>query len=189
MGLVKIVDTSVKLNIAIEAQKNPTATAKELSAQFNVSESTVKRARKDFAEEAAKILALPVTSTPVPLEAVREVAQQLILAPVTEAPVDTTPPPVAAAAEVSPAVAISAPTFAADSDRHRGYRARNGRMDIIRDVANQMGLDSPTKDLYTRVNEVAAEQGVKPIGKPAFYVLICEVRKAAKVAAQATAGA
>lgn len=185
-GAIKVIDTSIKLNIAIEAQKNPTASVKDLSSQFNVSESTVKRAKKDFAEEAAKILALPVTSTPVPLEAVREVAQQLILAPVTEAPVDTTPPPVAA---VSPAVAISAPTAAADFDRRRGYRDRNGRMDIIRDVANQMGLDSPTKDLYTRVNEVAAERGVNPIGKPAFYVLICEVRKAAKVAAQATAGA
>ncbi|MNE16907.1 hypothetical protein D3C80_1098670 [compost metagenome] len=98
-----------------------------------------------------------------------------------------------AAIDAAAATLLQAPGASQDLaveplDLPRGYRPRNGRMEIIRDVANQMGLDSETKDLYTRVNEVAAEMGVEPIKKSAFYVLICEVRKAAKVAA-GTSGA
>lgn len=137
------IDSNVKLNIALEALKQPELTTKALSLQFNVSESTVRRAKKDFAEEALK--ALEILQAP---------AANAVLEPV-EAP--------------------------------RGFRPRNGRMEIIRDVAAEMGLDSETKDLYTRVNEVALEMGVEPIKKSAFYVLICEVRKAARVAAAAQA--
>lgn len=138
---IKVIDTSVKLDIALEALKQPTLTTKELSAQFNVSESTVRRAKKDYATEALK-------------------AFELLQAPGASQDLAVEP--------------LELP---------RGYRPRNGRMEIIRDVGQQMGLDSDTKALYTRVNEVAAELGVEPIKKSAFYVLICEVRKAAKVAA------
>lgn len=138
---IKTIDIAVKLNIAIEALKQPDLTTKALSAQFNVSESTVRRAKKDLAAEAqAAIDAAALLQAP-------GASQDLAIEPL-ELP--------------------------------RGYRPRNGRMEIIRQVTKEMGLDSETKALYTRVNEVAAEMGVEPIKKSAFYVLICEVRKAAK---------
>lgn len=140
---IKTVDVAVKLNIALEALKQPDLTTKALSSQFSVSESTVRRAKKDFAAEA-------------------QAAFDLLQAPGANAVLDVVEGP-------------------------RGYRPRNGRMEIIRDVANEMGLDSDTKDLYTRVNEVAAQMGVEPIKKSAFYVLICEVRKAARATTATTA--
>lgn len=140
---IKTIDAAVKLNIAVEAIKQPDLSIKALAAQFNVSESTVRRAKKDYEAEALKAI-------------------ELLQAPAADAVLD----PV---------------------DLPRGYRPRNGRMDIIREVANKMGLDSDTKKLYTRVNEIAAERGVEPIKKSAFYVLICEVRKAARIKAEADA--
>lgn len=61
-------------------------------------------------------------------------------------------------------------------------------MDCIRTAGNELGLDAPTADLYTRANELAAEMGAEPIKKSAFYVLICEVRRDAKKAAAANNG-
>lgn len=147
---IKTIDNAVKLNIAIEALKQPDLTTKALSSQFSVSESTVRRARKDYAAEA-------------------------------QAAID------AAAATLLQAPGASQDLAIEPDELPRGYRPRNGRMEIIRDVAKEMGLDSDTADLYTRVNEVAAEMGVPPIKKSAFYVLICEVRKAARVAEAAQA--
>ena len=145
---IKTIDLAVKMNIAIASIKQPDLTTKALSTQFGVSESTVRRAKKDLAAEA-------------------------------QAAID------AAAATLLQAPGASQDLAIEPLELPRGYRPRNGRMEIIRDVANEMGLDSETKDLYTRVNEVAAEMGVEPIKKSAFYVLICEVRKAAKAGAGA----
>ncbi|MNN70703.1 hypothetical protein D3C81_1865750 [compost metagenome] len=59
----------------------------------------------------------------------------------------------------------------------KGFRPRNGRMDIIRAVVEKMGVDASTADLFAKVNEVSVARGLKPIQKTAFYTLVSEVRK------------
>lgn len=59
----------------------------------------------------------------------------------------------------------------------KGFRPRNGRMDIIRAVVKAMGVATPTQDLLAKVNEVSVSQGLKEIQKTAFYTLVSEVRK------------
>lgn len=57
MNMIKTVAVETKLNLAVEALKNPAMTAKELAKKFDVSESTAKRARKEYMEEAGKKIA------------------------------------------------------------------------------------------------------------------------------------
>lgn len=59
----------------------------------------------------------------------------------------------------------------------KGFRPRNGRMDIIRAVVQKMGVNASTADLFEKVNEVSVARGLKPIQKTAFYTLVSEVRK------------
>ena len=59
----------------------------------------------------------------------------------------------------------------------KGFRPRNGRMDIIRAVVAKMGVAATTADLFAKVNEVSVARGLKPINKTAFYTLVSEVRK------------
>lgn len=59
----------------------------------------------------------------------------------------------------------------------KGFRPRNGRMDIIRAVVEKMGVKASTADLFAKVNEVSEARGLKPIQKTAFYTLVSEVRK------------
>lgn len=59
----------------------------------------------------------------------------------------------------------------------KGFRPRNGRMDIIRAVVNAMGVGTPTQELLDKVNEVSKQRGLKEINKTAFYTLVSEVRK------------
>lgn len=59
----------------------------------------------------------------------------------------------------------------------KGFRPRNGRMDIIRAVVQKMGVAATTADLFAKVNEVSVARGLKPINKTAFYTLVSEVRK------------
>lgn len=59
----------------------------------------------------------------------------------------------------------------------KGFRPRNGRMDIIRAVVEKMGVNASTADLFAKVNEVSEARGLKPIQKTAFYTLVSEVRK------------
>lgn len=66
---------------------------------------------------------------------------------------------------------------AASKPDEKGFRPRNGRMDIIRAVVEKMGVDTPTSELFAKVNEVSIARGLKPIQKTAFYTLVSEVRK------------
>lgn len=174
MNAIKTIDDKIKLDIALAAIKNPEATIKGLSAKFGVSESTVRRAKTAYWDEAKKIVeaekkpAVKVKPTTAPL--VKPAATPLAVLP---APLPTTAP------------LVGTPAPAAEEPGPRGYRARNGRMDCIRNAGKELGLDAPTADLYTRANELAAEMGAEPIKKSAFYVLICEVRRDAKKAAAA----
>ncbi|AND75005.1 hypothetical protein pf16_82 [Pseudomonas phage pf16] len=179
MNAVKTIDDKIKLDIALAAIKNPEATIKGLSAKFGVSESTVRRAKTAYWDEAKRIVeaekkpaakAKPTTA-PLVKPAVTPIA-------VMPAPVPKTTPLVNDAASAQPEV-----------PGPRGFRARNGRMECIRNAGKELGLDAPTADLYTRANELAAEMGAEPIKKSAFYVLICEVRRDAKKAAAAEADA
>lgn len=51
-----VIAADVKLSIAVAALSNPALKTKELAAQFGCGETTVKRAKKDFADEAIKFL-------------------------------------------------------------------------------------------------------------------------------------
>lgn len=51
-----VIAADVKLNIAVAAIKNPSLKTKELAAQFGCGETTVKRAKKDFADEAIQFI-------------------------------------------------------------------------------------------------------------------------------------
>lgn len=59
----------------------------------------------------------------------------------------------------------------------KGFRPRNGRMDIIRAVVKAMGVATATQELLDKVNEVSVSRGLKAINKTAFYTLVSEVRK------------
>ncbi len=59
----------------------------------------------------------------------------------------------------------------------KGFRPRNGRMDIIRAVVKAMGASTATQELLDKVNEVSKQRGLKAINKTAFYTLVSEVRK------------
>lgn len=59
----------------------------------------------------------------------------------------------------------------------KGFRPRNGRMDIIRAVVKAMGVSTATQELLDKVNEVSVSRGLKAINKTAFYTLVSEVRK------------
>lgn len=59
----------------------------------------------------------------------------------------------------------------------KGFRPRNGRMDIIRAVVNKMGAEAKTTELFEQVNKVSVMRGLNPINKTAFYTLVSEVRK------------
>lgn len=123
-----VIANDVKLNIAVAALKDSALKIKDLAAMFSVSETTVKRAKKDYAAEAMKKL--------------------------DEAK--------AAANATDP------------MDHYRGYRPRNGRMAIIRSVIAELGKDAKASDLYDRVSELSAQNGLKPIKKTAVYVLMNE---------------
>lgn len=180
MNAIKTIDDKIKLDIALAAIKNPEATIKGLSAKFGVSESTVRRAKTAYWDEAKKI----VEAEKKPAVKAKPTTAPLVKPAVT--PLVVLPAPVA---KTAPLVGTPAPA-AAEEPGPRGYRARNGRMDCIRAAGKELGLDAATADLYTRANELAAEMGAEPIKKSAFYVLICEVRRdAKKAAAEAEANA
>lgn len=134
MTAIKIIDAAVKLNIAVEALKNPALKTKELADMFDVSERTVRRVKNEYAEAA--------------LKAFEEMKAKELEA-------------VAASKSKGP----------------KGWRPRNGRMSIIREVVDKMGVDAKTSDVYAEVNRISVERGVDPIIKTAFYVLVCEVRR------------
>jgi len=55
MTAIKIIADDVKLNIAVAALKNPDLKNRELAEMFDVSETTVKRSKKNYAEDALKV--------------------------------------------------------------------------------------------------------------------------------------
>ncbi len=181
MNAVKTIDDKVKLDIALAAVKNPEATIKGLSAKFNVSESTVRRAKTAFWDAAKKLVeaekkpAAKAKPTTAPL-----ISQAAKPADKASAAVPgKTPAMVATPAQATPP----------EDSAPRGWRPRNGRMDCIRAAGKELGLDAPSADLYTRANQLAAEMGAEPIKKSSFYVLICEVRRDAKKVEQAESDA
>lgn len=179
MNAIKTIDEATKLNIALAAFKNPEATIKGLSAKFGVSESTVRRAKTAFWDEAKKI----VEAEKKPAAKASANTPPLVKGTATTVAVLPAPTP-----KTTPLVNTQATAPAAPEEKGpRGFRPRNGRMDCIRKAGNELGLDAPTADLYTRANELAAEMGAEPIKKSSFYVLICEVRRDAKAAAAAQA--
>lgn len=66
---------------------------------------------------------------------------------------------------------------ASNKPDEKGFRPRNGRMDIIRAVVNKMGAEAKTNELFDQVNKVSVMRGLNPINKTAFYTLVSEVRK------------
>lgn len=131
-----VIAADVKLSIAVAALNNPELKVKELAAQFGCGETTVKRAKKDFADEAIAFI-----------EAEKQKAQA-----------------------VDP------------MDNYIGYRPRNGRMAIIRQVIKELGVTAAASDLYDRVNELSTEAGLKTIKRTAVYVLMREeIAKLTKV--------
>lgn len=124
--MTNVISNEIKLNIAVTAIQSPELKTKDLAEMFSVSETSVKRAKKAFAEEAMKKLD----------EAKSKVADSM--------------------------------------DHYRGYRPRNGRMAIIRSVIAELGSDAKASDMYARVSELSAENGLKPIKKTAVYVLMSQ---------------
>lgn len=135
----------VKMNNVIVALTDITLKNRELAEQFGCSEAAIARAKKAFVENVRAQAA-----------AAAEKATKKATAPAAK---DATP----------------APASTVDVNDNRGFRPRNGRMNIIRQAINELGgAKADPSAVYDRVCELSKKAKLHPIKRTAVYVLMRE---------------
>jgi len=189
---IKTIDRSVKLNLAIEAQLKPQLKAKELAEQFGMSETTAKRAIKQFFDEACKIIDQRVLDEEAALAAAELAAKNApaltaVVAPIValvvaaelsaaDAPVIIEAPAVAPAA---PAATTTPKPRAVGTDIARGekgFKPRNGRWTVLNALFAEKGFDDAAA-LYIEANKRGVAAGLKELNRGSFYSMLSMAKK------------
>lgn len=208
---IKVIDPAIKLNLAIEALLKPQLKAKELAEQFGMSETTAKKAMKDFHDEACKIIDQRVADEEAALQANEDAekaakggkkggkgkkveapaaAPATTDAPVTDAP--ATAPVVAsdATSTTTPPAAPKAPKARAlgtDIARgEKGFKPRNGRWTVLNALFAEKGFDDAAA-LYIEANKRGAAAGLKELNRGSFYSMLSMAKKKSLTAVAAAA--
>ena len=199
MTAIKAIDRSVKLNLAIEAQLKPQLKAKELAEQFGMSETTAKRAIKQFFDEACKIIDQRVLDEEAALTAAEDAAKNApaltaVVAPIValvvadELSAADAPATIAPVIEV-PAAAPAAPAApkprAVGTDIARGekgFKPRNGRWTVLNALFAEKGFDDAAA-LYIEANKRGVAAGLKELNRGSFYSMLSMAKKKSLTAA------
>lgn len=211
MTAIKTIDPAIKLNLAIEALLKPQLKAKELAEQFGMSETTAKKAMKDFHDEACKIIDERVAAEEAALQAADDAAKaakteskkggkgkKADAAP-ADAPkadevpkVDAVTPKVEDAPATTPPVAATpkaprARALGTDIERgEKGFKPRNGRWTVLNALFAEKGFDDAAA-LYIEANKRGAAAGLKELNRGSFYSMLSMAKKKSLTAATPTA--
>jgi AraC-like DNA-binding protein len=198
---IKVIDPAVKLNLAIESLLKPQLKAKELAEQFGMSETTAKRAMKDFHDEACKIIDQRVADEEAALQAAEDAkkaaktssskkggkkteadAPKVEDAPKTDAP-KTDAPPAAPAAPATPKARAPGTDIARGE---KGFKPRNGRWTVLNALFAEKGFDDAAA-LYIEANKRGVAAGLKELNRGSFYSMLSMAKKKSLTAATTAA--
>lgn len=198
---IKVIDPAVKLNLAIESLLKPQLKAKELAEQFGMSETTAKRAMKDFHDEACKIIDQRVADEEAALQAAEDAKKAAKTssskkggkkteadAPKTDAPkVEDAPktdaPPAAPAAPATPKARAPGTDIARGE---KGFKPRNGRWTVLNALFAEKGFDDAAA-LYIEANKRGVAAGLKELNRGSFYSMLSMAKKKSLTAATTAA--
>jgi AraC-like DNA-binding protein len=198
---IKVIDPAVKLNLAIESLLKPQLKAKELAEQFGMSETTAKRAMKDFHDEACKIIDQRVADEEAALQAAEDAKKAAKTssskkggkkteadAPKTDAPkVEDAPktdaPPAAPAAPATPKARAPGTDIARGE---KGFKPRNGRWTVLNALFAEKGFDDAAA-LYIEANKRGVAAGLKELNRGSFYSMLSMAKKKSLTAAATAA--
>lgn len=204
MTAIKTIDPAVKLNLAIESLMKPQLKAKELAEQFGMSETTAKRAMKEFHDEACKIIDERIAAEEAALQAADDAAKAAAATPgkkssskkaadakAPEAPKTDDAPKVDDAPVTPPAApapaAPKARALGTDIPRgEKGFKARNGRWTVLNALFAEKGFDDAAA-LYIEANVRGTAAGLKELNRGSFYSMLSMAKKKSLTAAQTAA--
>ena len=198
---IKVIDPAIKLNLAIESLLKPQLKAKELAEQFGMSETTAKRAMKDFHDEACKIIDQRVADEEAALQAAEDAKKAAKTsskkggkkteadAPKTDdvpkvedAPKTDAPPP-APAAPATPKARAPGTDIARGE---KGFKPRNGRWTVLNALFAEKGFDDAAA-LYIEANKRGVAAGLKELNRGSFYSMLSMAKKKSLTAATTAA--
>ena len=196
MTAIKTIDPAVKLNLAIESLLKPQLKAKELAEQFGMSETTAKRAMKEYHDEACKIIDQRVADEEAALQAADDAAKAAAKESKKggkKAEVDAKAPadaPKVDAPAVTPPAAPAAPkprALGTDIPRgEKGFKTRNGRWTVLNALFAEKGFDDAAA-LYIEANVRGTAAGLKELNRGSFYSMLSMAKKKSLTAAATAA--
>lgn len=199
---IKTIDPAIKLNLAIESLLKPQLKAKELAEQFGMSETTAKRAMKDFHDEACKIIDQRVADEEAALQAAEDAkkaaktssskkggkkteadAPKTDDVPKVEDAPKTDAPPAAPAAPATPKARAPGTDIARGE---KGFKPRNGRWTVLNALFAEKGFDDAAA-LYIEANKRGVAAGLKELNRGSFYSMLSMAKKKSLTAATTAA--
>lgn len=149
-----VITHDVKVKVAAAFIDNPSLKIKEAADKFDVSESSVRRFKSQYVDEAAELLKQKIAAKK------KKAAEEIAVEATKKADTKET----AKDEEVKP---------------KRGYQGRNGRMAVLREAFAEFGLGGDKAELMVKVNDFCKEAGIKEMTKVQFNYFHYVFRKRA----------